>query len=155
MQNLVKLKIVSLYGVRIGKDINQSYKCESQNWMETEYDDKVLGYWRLADQNHIVKFKKDDGLEGHNDAKNTLPSYLGAFILSNIEQIMNDFIGGKNEFYKISIYCSDTDSLYIEKKHWGVLDKTYLVGSSLWQCENDYKSGGNFFVLFVAPKKIV
>ena len=42
MQGLVKLIKNSLYGVQIRKDIDQSYKCKSQHWMETEYDEKTL-----------------------------------------------------------------------------------------------------------------
>ena len=32
------------------------------------------------------------------------------------------------------------------------MDKAYLVGDNLRQCENDYKSGGIFYDLFLAPK---
>ena len=46
--------------------------------METEYDENVLGYWRLPNGNNIVKIKKDDGLDDDNDVKNVLPSHLGA-----------------------------------------------------------------------------
>ena len=42
MEGLVKLIMNSLYGVQIRKDIDQSYKCKSQHWMETEYDENVL-----------------------------------------------------------------------------------------------------------------
>ena len=115
MQKLVKLFLVSLYGVQIRKDIDQSYKCKSQHWMETEYDENVLDYWKLPNGNYIVKLKKDDGLEGDNDVKNTLPSHLGAFILSNSKRILNNFIREINGFYNNSIYYTDTDSLYIEK----------------------------------------
>ena len=69
MQRLVKLIMNSLYGVQIRKDIDQSYKCKSQHWMETEYDENVLDYWRLPNGNYIVKLKKDDGLESDNDEK--------------------------------------------------------------------------------------
>ena len=41
MQKLVKLIMNSLYGVQIRKNIDQSYKCKSQHWMETEYDENV------------------------------------------------------------------------------------------------------------------
>ena len=152
MQRLVKLIMNSLYGVQIRKDINQSYKCKSQHWMETEYDENVLDYWRLPNGNYIVKLKKDDGLEGDNDVKNTLPSHLGAFILSNSKRIMNNFIREINGFYNNSIYYGDTDSLYIEKKYWDVLDKVYLVGKNLCQGKNDYKTGGIFYGFFLAPK---
>ena len=58
MQKLVKLIMNSLYGVQIRKDIDQSYKCKSQHWMETEYDENVLDYWKLPNGNYIVKLKK-------------------------------------------------------------------------------------------------
>ena len=80
--------------------------------METEYDENVSDYWKLANGNYIVKLKKDDGLEGDNDVKNTLPSH---FILSNSKRIMNNFIREINGFYNNSIYYGDTDSLYIKK----------------------------------------
>ena len=44
IQRLVKLTMTSLYGVQIRKDIDQSYKCKSKQWMETEYDENVLDY---------------------------------------------------------------------------------------------------------------
>ena len=96
--------------------------------------------------------KKDDGLEGDNDVKNTLPSHLGAFILSISERIMNNFIREINGFYNNSIYYGDTNSLYTEKKYWDVLDKANLVGKNLCQGKNDYKTGGIFYGLFLAPK---
>ena len=119
MQKLVKLYMNSLYGVQIRKDIHQSYKCKSQHWMETEYGEKVLDYWKLPNGNYIVKYKKDDGLEGDNDVKNTLPSHLGAFILNNSKRIMNNFIREINGFYNNSIFCTDTDSLYNREKILG------------------------------------
>ena len=38
MQKLVKLIMVSLYGVQIRKDIDESYSCKSETWMKTEFD---------------------------------------------------------------------------------------------------------------------
>ena len=54
---------------------------------------------------------------------------------------MNNSIGEINGFHNISIYYGDTDSLYIKKKHWDVLDKTELAGEEICQGENEYKSG--------------
>ena len=54
MQSLVKLIMNSVYGVQIRRDIDQSYNCKSQHWMETEYDDNVLDSWRLPNGNYIV-----------------------------------------------------------------------------------------------------
>ena len=42
IHGLVKLLMNNLYGVQMRRDIDQSYKCKSQHWIETEYDDKVL-----------------------------------------------------------------------------------------------------------------
>ena len=61
----------------------------------------MLDYWILQDGNYIVKFKKDGGLDCENDdVKNTLPSHLGAFILSNSKRIMNNCIREKKRILK-------------------------------------------------------
>ena len=96
--------------------------------------------------------KKDDGLDDDCDIRNTLPAVLGAFILSNSRRIMNKFIRELNGFYNNDICYTDTDSLYIEKKYWDVLDKANLVGEGLYQGKNDYKTGSIFYGLFLAPK---
>ena len=88
------------------------------------------------------------GLEGDNDVRNTLPSHLGAFILSNSKRILKTFIREINGFYNNSIYYGDTDSLYIEEKYWDVLDKANLVGKELCQGKDDYETGGFFMVYF-------
>ena len=152
MQGLVKLIMNSLYGVQIRKDINESYSCKSETWMKTEFDENVLDYWKLPNGNYIVKLKKDDGLDDDCDIKNTLPAVLGAFILSNSKRNMNNFIREINGFYDNNIYYTDTDSLYIEKKYWDVLDRANLVGEDLCQGKNDYKSGGIFYGLYLVAK---
>ena len=152
MQGLVKLIMNSLYGVQIRKDINETYYCKSEYWMKTEFDENVLDYWKLPNGNYIVKMKKDDGLDDDCDNKNTLTAVLGAFILANSRRIMNKFIREINGFYENNIYYTDTDSLYIEKNYWDVLDKANLVGDELCQGKNDYKTGGIFYGLYLAPK---
>ena len=84
--------------------------------------------------------------------KNTLPSHLGAFILSNSKRTMDKFIREINGFYNNSIYYGDTDSLYREKRFSDVLDKANLVGKNLCQGKNDYETRGIFYGLFLAPK---
>ena len=152
MQGLVKLIMNSLYGVQTRRDINEIYYCKSKTWMETEFDENVLDYWKLPNGNYIVKMKKDDGLDGDCDIKKTLPAVLGALILSNSKRIMNSFLREINGFYNNSIYYTDCDSLYIEKRFWDVLDTANLVGEELCQGKNDYKTGGIFYSLFLAPK---
>ena len=55
MQGVVELVMNSLYGVQIRKDNNDFYKCKFEHWMQTEYDDFVLDYWKLPNENYIVK----------------------------------------------------------------------------------------------------
>ena len=116
MQGLVKLFMNSLYGVQIRRDFIESYYCKPETWMKTEFDEKVLDYWRLPNGNYILKMRKDEGLDDDCDLKNTLPAHLGAFILSNSKRNMNNFTREINGFYNSSLYYGDTDSLYIEKK---------------------------------------
>ena len=52
---------------------------------------------------------------------------------------MNNFIREINGFYYNSIYYGDTDSLYLGKKYWDVLDKANSIGSDLTQGKNDLK----------------
>ena len=108
MQNLVKLNMNSLYGAQLRKDNNEPYKCVSEHWMQTVYEDNVIDYWKLAKGK---KTKKDSGLDGDNAVNNTLPSHLGAFILSNSKRIINKFIGETNGFSTNNVYYTDTGSL--------------------------------------------
>ena len=65
---------------------------------------------------------------------------------------MNKIIRKKNGFYNKSIYYRDTDSMYIVKKYWHVLDKANLVREKLRQGKNNFKTEGIFYGLFIAPK---
>ena len=65
---------------------------------------------------------------------------------------MKTLIREINGFYNNSIYYGDTDSLYIEKKYWDVLDEAKLVGKNLCRGKNDFNTGGIFYGLFLAPK---
>ena len=61
----------------------------------------------------MVEISKDDGLDLVNDLKNTLPSHLGASILSNNKQIMKNLIQEINRFLtKASIIKIPTISFF-------------------------------------------
>ena len=153
MQLLVKLLMSSLYGENIRKDIEEKFACKSEYWMQTEYDERVKDYWKISCINYIVKMIDDVGLEDEVKKLNTMPLHLGAFVLSNSKRIMNNIIHAISGFYTNDVYYTDTDSLYIENKHWDKLEKTSLVGKNLLQGKNDYEDGGIFYGLFLAPKK--
>ena len=94
----------------------------------------------------------DAGLEDEVKKINTMPLPLGAFVLSNSKRIMNNFIHAVDGFYTNDVYYTDTDSLYIENKHWDKLDRAGLVGKILLQGKNNYKDCGIFYGLFLGPK---
>ena len=152
MQLLVKLLMNSLYGENIRKDIEEKFACKSEYWMMTEYDERVKDYWKISGNNYIVKMIDDAGLEDEVKKLNTMPLHLGAFVLSNCKRIMNNFIHAIGGFYTNDVYYTDCDSLYIENKHWDKLAEAGLVGKNLLQGKNDYKDGGIFYALFLAPK---
>ena len=152
MQLLGKLIMNALYGEFLRKDITESYQCKSETWMMSEYDERVLDYQEIHYGKNIVKMKDDEGLLDEIKKANTLPLQLVVFISSNSKRIMNNFIHAIDGFYANEVYYTDTDSLYIENKHWDKLNKAGLVGKTLLQSKNDYKDGGIFYALFLAPR---
>ena len=152
MELLAKLIMNALYGEFLRKDITESYQCKSEMWMQTEYDERVLDYQKINYGKYIVKMKDDEGLEDEVKKANTLPLQLAVFIISNSKRIMNNFIHAIDGFYSNDVYYTDTDSLYIENKHWDKLNKAGLVGKKLLQGKYDYKDAGIFYGIFLAPK---
>ena len=154
LQNLAKKIGLSVYGGKIRKDINEEYKCVTENWMKENFDDRVKEWFPLKNGNLIVKLQDDEGVDDFDKAKsiNTMSSQFGSCILSHSKRLMNDVIKQINGFYSNNIYYTDTNSLYIHKKHWSTLvDKGY-VGTSLGLGENDYGDSGIFYACFLAPK---
>ena len=88
---------------RYAKIFNDSHNCKPEYWMQTEFDENVLDYWRLPNRNYIVRMRKNDGLDDDCDIKNILPAHLGAFVISNSKRNMNNFIREINGFYNSSI----------------------------------------------------
>ena len=152
LQLLVKLIMNSLYGEFLRKDILERYQCKSELWMMTESDQRVLDYEKVNHENYIVKMKDDEGVEDEVKKPNTLPLQIAVFILSNSKRNMNNFTHAIDGFYSNDVYYTDTNSLYLENKHWNKLDEGGLVGKSLLQGKNDYKDVCIFYGLFLAPK---
>ena len=51
---LVILLLNASYGVQDRKDNNELYYSNSPHWMEAEFDDNVLEYWKWAKTIYIV-----------------------------------------------------------------------------------------------------
>ena len=77
--------------------------------------------------------KDDEGVQDEVKKVNTMPLHLGAFVLSNSRRNINIFIHAFGGLYTKDVYFTDTDSLYIENKHWEKLDKAGLVGKNRLQ----------------------
>ena len=152
MHLLVKLLMNALYGEQTRKDFEEKFACNSEAWLMSEYDERVKRYWKISGINYIVKMADDAGLEDEVKKLNTMALHIGAFVLSNSKRIMNNYIHAFSRFYTNDVYYTDTDSLYTENKHWEKLEKAGLVGKNLLQGKNDYKDGGIFYGLFLAPK---
>ena len=125
LQNLAKKIGLSVYGGNNRKDINEKYRCVTENWMKENFDDRVKEWFPLKNGNSIVKLEDDEGVDDFDKAKsiNTMPSHFGSFILSHSKRLMNDVIKQINGFYNNIFYYTDTDSLYIHKKYWSSLVK--------------------------------
>ena len=98
--------------------------------------------------------RDDEGLEDEVKKANTLPLQLAVFILSNSKRIMNNFIHAIDGFYTNDVYYTDTDSLYIESRHWDKLNETGLVGKNLLQGKNDYGPDSVIFCGILKAAKI-
>ena len=73
----------TLYGEQVRKDIEEKIACKSEAWMMTEYDERVIDYWKISGINYIVKMIDGRGLEDEVKKLKTMPLHLGAFVLSN------------------------------------------------------------------------
>ena len=114
----------------------------------TEYDERVLDYHKINYGIYIVKIKDDEGLQHEVKEVNTLPLQLAVFILLNSKRIMNNFKHAIGGFYTNDVYYTDFDSLYIENKHWDILNKAGLVGKNLLQGEKITKTEVSSMVCF-------
>ena len=139
LQNLAKKSGLSVYGGNIRKDINEEYKCVTENWMRENFDDRVEDWFPLKNGSLIVKLEDDEGVDDYDKAKsgNTMLSHFGSYISSHSRRLMNDVIKPISGFYNKSIYYTDTASLYVHKKYWSSLVDNGFVGKPLGLGKSD------------------
>ena len=154
LQNLAKKIGLSVYGGNIRKDINEEYKCVTENWMRENFDDRVKEWFPPKNGNLIVNLEDDEGVDDYDKAKslNTMPSHFGSYILSHSKRLMNGVFRERGDFYNNVIFYTDTDSGYIHKKYWNKLDEKSYVGKKLGEGKNDYGDSGIIYAWFLAPK---
>ena len=154
LQNLSKKIGLSVYVGIIRKDINEQYKCVTENWMRENFDDRVKEWFPLKNGNLMVKLQDDEGVDNFDKAKwaNTMPSHFGSFVLSHSKRLLNGVIRQICGFFTNRIHYTDTDSLYIQKNYWSSLVEDGFVGKSHGLGRNDYGNLGVFYARFLAPK---
>ena len=155
LQLMFKDTVNGGYGSCIRQDITENYKCVTENWMLTEYDDRVKNYIPLENGNYMVNIVDHEGVDDNGISKkiNSQPFQFGSTILSHSKRLMNDVILTLDGFKNNKIYYGDTDSVYIHKNDYNILDENGLIGQGLWQSKNDYgDNAGIIYGLFLAPK---
>ena len=127
LQTLTKKVSNSVYGGCIRKDVEESYKCVTQNWMKNEYDDSVVEWFPLKNGNNMVKIKDKEGVddEGISKKVNSQPCQLGSFILSHSKRLRNDVILALDGFKNNKKFYTDTDSIYIHNDDYEILKTKY------------------------------
>ena len=118
----------------------------------SEYDERVIDYWKISGNNYIVKTVDDTGLEDEVKKLNTMPLHLGSFVLTNSKRIMNILYTLLTDFLQM-ISTLKILTACILRTNIGInYIKLVLVGKNLLQGKNDYKDGGIFYGVFLAPK---
>ena len=138
---------LSVYGGNIRKDINEEYRCVTENWMKENFDDRVKEWFPLKHGNFIVKLEDDEDVDDYDKTKsvNTMPSHFLSYIFSHSKSLMKDVIKQIGGLYNNNNnYYTDTDSLYIHKKYWSILVDNGYVGKSLGLGKIDYSDSGLF-----------
>ena len=122
LQDMCKKISNGTYGGCIRCDIYDVLKCVSENWMKTEYDDRVKEYIPLKDGNYLVNVKDHDGVDDNGVSKkvNSQPFQFGSLILLHSKRLMNDVILALDGFKNNKIYSGDRDSVSIQKNDYNM-----------------------------------
>ena len=120
--------------------------------MISENDERIEDYWKIGYGSYIVKLIDDKGLEDEVKEVDTMPLLWGAFALSNSKRILNNLIHFSDGFYTNDVFLQIWTH-YTIKINTGIKkDKAGLIGKIFLEGKNDYKDGGIFYGLYVAPK---
>ena len=109
---------MSVYGGNNRKEVNEAYKCVTENWMRKNFDDSVKEWFTPKTGNFLVKVEDDEGVDDFDKAKsvNTMSSLFGSCVLAHSKGLMNNVFREIDGFYRIFFYYGDTDSAYTQKK---------------------------------------
>jgi DNA polymerase elongation subunit (family B) len=147
LQDLCKLLMNSSFGSLIMKSFDNVYQFVSVEKFERDYDETV-SLITVTNGKYFTKYKN----KCHHD--NTKPIYLGAYILSYSKRIMNEYVDASDGFFSHTIVYSDTDSQYMTKDSYRLVEEKGLIGNELGQCKNDYGEGLEIVKFLCLGKKM-
>ena len=131
LQTPTKKRTSAVYGYTLRADIEYGYKCVSNHWMRTKYDDRVKERIPLKNENTIMKINDHDGVDDNvYSKKNSQPCPLGFFIWSHSKRLMSDVIPALDGFENNNIYYSDTDGVYYHKNDFEIIKQQRLIGKA-------------------------
>ena len=127
LQTLTKKVSNAVHGGCIRKDIEESYKCVTQSWMQNENDESVIELFPLKNGNIMVKIKDKEGVddEGVSKKVNSQPCHLGSVILSHSKRLKNDVILALDGFKNNKKYYGDTDNIYTHNEDMKFKNKKF------------------------------
>ena len=155
LQTMCKNVSCGTYGGCIRRDITENFKCVTENWMRTEYDDRFKNYFRLENGNNLINIQDHESVDDNGKSKKikSQPFQFGSMILSHSKRLKDDVILALDGFKNDKIYYGDTDIVYIHKNDYNTLIEKRLIGKDLFQSKNDYgDDAGIVYGLLLAPK---
>lgn len=140
LQEVLKLFMNSSYGKTIQKDVKEEYKFVSPEKAETYLRNNYGRIKEIIELNPSTSWIK---LEGSSKPL-AVPCHIGALILGMSKRIMNEVMC-LAEDNSIDIYYQDTDSIHLNKKDVGLLERLFntkyqrkLIGSEMGQFHIDF-----------------
>ena len=113
------------YGGCIRCDVHDVLKCISENWMKTNYDDRVKEYIAFKTESFLVNIKDHDGVDDNGVSKkvNSQPYQFGSLILSLSKRLKNEVILALDGF--------KNDNFTTETRIVNIYTKTTMIFSKL------------------------
>ena len=106
--------------------------------METQLKENYIDCWKKPNGDNLVELTPDEVRKGCIDLKNTMPLNLAELLFSVIVGLnITKYKHILNGFRSIILNYQDTDSLYIEKKHWDTKDRGRIVSGNPGKSKND------------------
>ena len=83
-----------VYGGSIKRDVNDQFKCVTENRMREKYDDSLEEWWSMKKDNLIVELENDAGVDDQDIAKSIkqMHCHPGSYILGHSDRLMINVI---------------------------------------------------------------